>query len=409
MKTATPAKIQSGFIICLSGLILFAHSCISTFDPDYKGGEGDLLVVDGSLIKGIETQIISISRSTTISKPGFQPVEGCFVKIIDDSGNEFVFNEEPRGRYMSHIDDALLNYDTRYKLIFTTPSGETYESDYQKLLETPPVDSIYYIKKNHYIPDSVKHVQGIQFYVDLDAPDAASRYYRWQIKETWEIHATWMISGVYDGMTIRFDPTHPSDSLYYCWDSKTATGIYTYSTNYLSHNVLKEVPLHFKRFNSQDLTIKYCATVSQFALNEDAYRYWHQKEIELTESGQIYTTQPSQYKSNIHNINIPDEKVLGYFWVSSCTKKHLFVQNPFHVKYSGPDVCNSIGSCAEFIDEEFINNLYNLIRLAKDFPEPPVYIYYKLINEFMCAYLTKDECIDCRLMGGTNQKPDFWQ
>ena len=30
---------------------------------------------------------------------------------------------------------------------------------------------------------------GIQFYVDLDAPVDASRYYRWVLEETWENHA----------------------------------------------------------------------------------------------------------------------------------------------------------------------------------------------------------------------------
>jgi hypothetical protein len=409
MKTSTIAKKYSRIITILTCLILFALSCISPFEPDYIGGEPDLLVVDGSIIKGFETQVIKISRSSSISQPKYKPVENCQVKITDDLGNEFVFTEVSQGKYIAHIEDAFLNYDTQYRLVFSTPSGENYESGYQRLLKTASVDSIYCIKEYHYIPDSTKYVEGLRFYVDLDAPDDASRYYRWQIEETWEIHATWMISGVYDGNTIRFDLASTSDSLYYCWDTKTATGIYTYSTNNLSHNILKEVPLHFKRYNSQDLTIKYCATVRQFALNEDAYYYWHQKEIELTESGQIYTTQPSQLKSNIRNINDPGEKVLGFFWVSSCTEKHLFVKNPFLINYSGPKYCNKYGSCTENIDEEFINTLYNIIKYTKNFPEPPVYIYYTTIFGFSCVYLTKDECIDCRLMGGTNHKPDFWE
>lgn len=411
MKTATIAKKQSGFIIGLAGLILFALSCISPFDPDYKGGEHDLLVVDGSLIKGFETQVIKISRSSSISQPEYQPVENCQVKITDDSGNEFVFIEESKGKYIANIEDALLNYDTGYKLVFSTPSGESYESGYQKLLRTAPVDSIYSFKETKYSPDSANYTMGLQFYVDLDAPDDASRYYRWQIEETWEIRAGLKTNGFYDGSTITLDTrSWPSDSLYYCWDTKMATGIYTYSTNYLSHNVLKKVPLHFKPYYSPDLTIKYCATVRQFALNEDAYYYWHQKEIELNGTGQIYTTQPNQVKSNISNINNPEEKVLGFFWASSFTVKRAFKENPFYRIPIGPESCITYGTCTNKSEQELINMLYALIRSIRNFPNPPVYITISinLMNGDLCAYLSNDQCIDCRRIGGINQKPDYW-
>jgi hypothetical protein len=409
IKTGIREKKSNHLIIILTSLVMIVLSCISPFEPNYQG-ENNLLVVDGSLIKGLETQVINISRSASISQTEYRPVENCQVKIMDDSENEFIFTEESKGKYVANIDDALLTYDTRYKLMFSTPAGENYESDYQILLKTAPIDSIYRFKEFHYIADSAKYSRGLQFYVDLNAPDDATAYYRWQIEETSEIRAIYRIYGVYDGQTIKLD-THkwPSDSLYYCWNSEVAKGIYTYSTNNLSHNIVKKIPLHFKPYYSQDLTIKYCATVRQYALNEDAYYYWHQKEIELNESGQIYTTQPSQIKSNISNINDPDEKVLGFFWVSSCTKSHVFEENPFVRNPVGPESCDIYGICTDK-EEELVSLLYNVIKAIKRFPEPPVYITV-LINPYngdMCAYLSNDECIDCRMMGGTNHKPDFW-
>lgn len=390
--------------------MLLAVSCITSFEPDFKG-ETSLLVVDGSLIKGFQTQEIRISRSTSLSERVLPVVENCSVRIIDDSGNEFMFTEESPGKYVANIDDALLNYDTQYKLLITTPSGENYESNYQTLLETAPIDSLYAIKETQYVRDADDYMYGLQFYLDLDAPDDASRYYRWQIVETWEIHAWHKITGVYDGKTIFFTPQNPSDSLYYCWDSETAKGIYTYSTLNLSHNRLSKVPLHFKAYNSPDMTIKYAATVRQYALDEDAWYYWHQKETELKESGQIYTTQPTQLRSNIHNTLNPDETVLGYFWVSSVTEKHLFEQNPFYNNIAiGPSSCTSFGTCAEFIDEELIKTLYHITQFRHDFPLPPVYMYYFLSPTGMnCVYFSNDECIDCRRVGGTTSKPYFWE
>lgn len=411
LKTAIKQSSHSRFTAIIISVILLTISCISPFEPDYKG-ETSLLVVDGSIIKGYKTQEIIISRSSSTLKPVLHPVEDCRVTVRDDEGNEFMFIEESPGKYVAVIDDALLKYNSRYKLFISTPSGEQYESGYQKLLETARVDSVYAVKETHFLPETGKYLAGLQFYVDLDAPDNASRYYRWQILETWEIHATYKISGVFDGSTIFFSPDNPSDSLYYCWDSQTAPGIYTFSTSNLSHNRLRQVPLHFKAHDSPDMTIKYCATVKQFALDEDAYYYWHQKEIELKESGQIYTTQPSQLKSNIYNTANPGEKVLGYFWVSSVTEEHLYEKNPFYNNIAiGPEHCVSFGTCAEFLDEKLINTLYQITRYTKNFPAPPVYMYYYIMpmSGLFCVYFTKDECIDCRLVGGTNHRPDFWE
>jgi hypothetical protein len=317
---------------------------------------------------------------------------------------------------VAHIDDALLSYDTQYKLVFSTPSGENYESGYQRLLKTAPVDKIYCIKEYHYSPEfNQENIEVLQFYVDLDAPGDASKYYKWQIEETWEIHATSKINGYYDGKTIKlFDLDSSSDTLYYCWDTENADGIYTSSTVNLSNNIIKKIPLHYKLSSSKALIFKYCATVKQFALNKDAYDYWHQKEIELNESGQIYTTQPYQAKSNIINTTNSDEKVLGFFWVSSCTLKHLFVENPFG-NTSGPDnQCASITGCTSVMNPDILGYLYSFISYnmsIRKFPQPPPIFFSVEYGPFgsICFNFSRDECLDCRVRGGITQKPDFWE
>jgi hypothetical protein len=415
MNTGLVSKKYYRFKIIIAGLTLFALSCISPFEPDYRG-KANSLVVDGSLIKGYDKQVINISRSSSILLPRyeqatFKPEENCNVKIIDDSGNEFLFTEESQGKYTANIDDALLNYGTKYRLEFTTSSGETYESGYQTLLKTAPVDNIYCIKETHYSPEFDKeNIEVLQFYVDLNAPADASKYYRWQIEETWEIHASYEINGFWDGSNIKlFDSS--SDSLYYCWNTKTMTGVYTASTVGLSQNVIKKIPLHFKESTSKALIFKYCATVKQFALNQDAYDYWHTKEKEITESGDIYTNQPYQVKSNIYNTNNPDENVLGYFWVSSCTLRRLFVEKPFNNSIGSDNQCNRATTCTWIFNEDNLDFLYAFVRTARQFPKPPpVFFYIEIVESVgICFNFSKDECVDCRIRGGTIQRPDFWE
>jgi Domain of unknown function (DUF4249) len=417
MKKNNMKKIRAlksnHLVIFIVSFTLFAMSCISPFEPNYKG-VSNMLVVEGSIIKGIEKQEIKISRASSISDAASIPVINCQVKVVDDSGNEFVFSEVSQGKYVATIDDALLSYNSQYKLLFSTPSGENYESGYQTLLKTAPVDSIYTIDEFHSDPDSGKDIQGLQFYADLNAPDDAPKFYKWQIDETWEVHAGYKICGIYDGKIVSLS-LNSSDSLYYCWATKIADGFYTSSTVDLSQNIIKKIPLHFKSSTSQELVIEYCATVKQFALNKDAYDYWHQKEMELKGTGQLYSTQPNQFKSNISNPGNPEEKVLGFFWASSCSEKHLFLKDPFHkfVQGDGP-ICSTISLSSSIAGKTLENALLNLISRSRNVPKPPLYIY-TICGMNGCYYFVAltNACIDCRLNlingTGTTKRPDFWE
>ena len=417
LKTESVKKKYKHLVIFIVSFTLFALSCISPFEPKTRA-DSNMLVVDGSIIKGFDKQEIKISRASPISDPVSNPVTNCQVKVVDDSGNEFVFSEESQGKYVATIDDGLLNYNNQYKLVFSTPLGENYESDYQRLLKTAQVDSFYCAKELHYSQELKDNgVEGLQFYTDLNAPDDDSKYYKWQINETWELYASNKIFGIYDGKTVKLN-NWPEDSLYYCYKNRNVIGFYTSSTVNLSHNIIKKIPLIFKLSESPNLATKYCATLRQFALNKEAYEYWHQKEIELTESGQIYTKQPFQNKSNITNINDPGKKVLGFFWASSCSEKHLFLRDPFGKAdkiqaEKNYGVCKSLVLFTDLYGKENIERqLLALILRTRNVPAPPLYIFYGCTSSTCYYYFSlTNDCVDCRLMyrNSTNKKPDFWR
>ncbi len=405
MEIIAAIKYKYRVIIAIMSLILLISDCISSYELDIEGRSG-LLVVDGSIIKGREKQIIVISKTAPISSPEFRPVENCDVKVMDSYGNEFAFDEESPGRYAANIDDAMLSYNNQYKLVFTTPSGDSYESDYQQLLEAYPVDSVYGITEYKYSPKTEEEsVKGIQFYVDLDAPQGASRYYRWVLEETWENYIEDEIWGVYDGQTIkRF---YPGDSLQYCWKTKDVTGLYSASTVNLSANRIKKIPLHFLESTSEKLACKYCVTVKQYALNADAHDYWYEKERELKESGNIYSIQPSQPKSNVHNINNPDELVMGFFWAASYTIKRVYIKSPKPSPMKSD--CSIVATYCESEDfDQIVNLLYTTLDNFSDLlTEPPLYITVQNRNQYQIHL--KPACIDCRIRGGDAKKPDFWE
>lgn len=400
------ATYRRSLIMAIISTTLLCTHCIVPYEPDIHGRNG-LLVVDGSLIKGLETQVITISRTSVISKPEFMPVQNCHVKIMDNNGTEFEFQESSPGKYVANIDDAVLNYDMQYKLIFSTSSGDNYESDYQVLLQTCPVDSAYALVENHYstVTES-ETLSGYQFYIDLNAPQDASRYYRWVLEETWTRILDNEIWGLYDGVSFKkFDRR---DSLQQCWVTEDVKGLYAASTVALSTNQMKKVPLHFVEKDSPKMNNKYCATIRQYALNPDAYEYWYEKEKELNESGNIYSIQPSQPKSNVHNLNNPGEMVMGFFWAASSSVKRVFV-DPHNLRSGEAMACRYIGVYCESQDyNDIVAALYPAFTaFAEELPEPPIYIAVEKSVSY--HIVITPPCADCRVLGGDAHKPDFWK
>jgi hypothetical protein len=275
----------------LVSISLTFNLCIDPFEPDINE-EKNLITIDGCLIKGQEKQTITITSSSSLMEAEFIPVENCIVKIIDGSGNEFMFYEESAGIYIAEIDDKYLQYNRNFQLVFSTPEGNTYESAHETLLESAPVDSFYYVKENQYSSSSEELEERVQFYVDLKAPEEGSRYYRWELVETFEYHSPYLIFGYYDGQN-RYYYKIPSDSLHTCYTSQKVSGLYSSNTVNLIKNEKKKIPLNYVNRSSIRLSVKYSLLIRQYALNEGAYDYWHLTKVEMQESGGLYTTQPA--------------------------------------------------------------------------------------------------------------------
>jgi hypothetical protein len=375
------------FVILLTVSYLFFAGCKEPFQPEINE-QVNAIAVDGSLIKGREKQVVTITRSAPLNNIAYLPVKDCRVKITDELNDEFPFTEESDGMYTAVIDDNMLVNDRKYKLVFVTPNGNTYESAYETIIETAPVDSVYPVLETAYNSSSQKDEDVIQFYLDLKAPETGSRYYRWELTETYEIHSFYRIDAIYDGFNVIITP-NLRDSVYYCWITSGIDELYSSNTVNLIINEKKKIPLNRNLANSRKMSVRYSLLIEQYALNEKAYDYWHQKKIELQESGGLYTAQPGQSKSNIENINDDTEKVLGYFWVSSLSEKRIFYEEQLF--YRRP-----YGYCER--DTFVIDTTY-----LGPFP-----VYITGDSMLGPLYTANRECFDCTLIGGTLEKPAFW-
>lgn len=413
-------RFCSGFLILIViSVIMIITQCVDEYHPDIDTKD-NLLVVNGSILQGDEEQIIVVSRSTSVSNPAFRPVEGCNVSVTDDRNNIFRFEEQSPGRYTAQIDSAYLSIGTKFKLTVETRDNQVYESGFEEMYDSPPIDSLYFVQETNDVDQQYMNEAGVRLNLDVYAKEDYIGYYRWKIHETWESRSSnakieKMLVGVMDTFitTYRFDSIvyeyvrdkaipipefyyfEKPDTFHICYLEDEVDDFYFSSTSDIITNSRKRVPLHFIPRGTK-LSFRYSCLVSQYSLSEQAYTYWQTKVTEIKESGGLYNTQPSQNLSNMKNINNDQETVIGYFWVSAMKQKRVFFEGP----YNGNAGCFSERFHIEDFYEQDPNGAFGEFR--------------RIDSTYFPVYITNDNtsqpgCFDCRFSGGTLARPDFWR
>jgi len=202
--------------------------------------------------------------------------------------------------------------------------------------------------------------------------------------------------GVANGL-IYFRDT--SNQIYNCWFINRSTDILIGSSVALTQDVVNEFPVITIPQNSKKIGVRYSILVKQYALTQEAYQYWQILKKNTEQLGSIFDVQPAQLTGNIHNLNIPDEPVVGFVSASTVEQKRLFIRNR--------DLTNW--------PSLVLTGFCDIVELPVD---PPNYLIYNYTDpDYVPWYftgmgyilvVTKRPCVDCREQGGTNAKPAFW-
>lgn len=376
-------------LILLLALAVLA-SCIKPYDPMIESSVSTVYVVSGTVTDHEGWQEISVSLSSPIDQPAYIPVSGCRVDILDDAGNTFPAEESEDGYYRAWIDQQYLNPGTAYQVKVQAPDGTLLESSFDTMMACPPLDSIYYIIEDKPTYDPAVYDRGMQFYVDIDARGYQSQYFQWEVEETWEYHSPHLLENYYDGQMNTVFP--PDSTLYACWEYYRVPEVFNVSTEGLTGNAYYRLPLHFVDGSTDRLSVLYSMLVKQYALSEGAYYYWEQLRVNSTREGSLYEKQPFSVRGNIRDVNDPSQEVLGYFYAGAEVERRYFYQDVQEVPLDFIDVCQ----------DDPLGRMGWKEYSPKDYP---VY-YYR--NQYHAIRVLSSECVDCRLRGGTLEKPDFW-
>ncbi len=394
MRPSFPAA-RWALLWCLA--LLLTASCTDPYLPDAISAPPSYLVVDGFLnSQGVST--IRLSRSYAIAARTAPPAETRATAYLEEeSGPRFVLAETAtKGTYTSAA--LVLNPARRYRLHLTTQAGKEYASDYVAVKTTPPIDNVAWRTDN----------TSLGIYVNTHDAANASRYYRWDFEETWEIVPVYKPSVEYVNNDMR-DIVVPYPTL--CWGNAPSTAVRIAKTTALSQDVVSDFQLRSFPRTSELLYSKYSMLVRQYALTKEEYGYWELLRKNTESIGTLFDPQPAQLTGNVRCLSNPDDVALGYVGAHSVTEKRIFIS-----RLQLPPTWNPLTGYESCLppDTIFINRPQpppipaQVLAAAFNpatgvLPIDPVYDSFGLIG-----YTAKvRDCIDCRTRG-TSVKPSFW-
>jgi hypothetical protein len=376
------------FIVLLGAV----NSCIDRFYVEDYSDDPPKIVINGSIIQNSSEQVISISYTSSTEYPFFYGISNCSVEVVDSNYNSFRFYEDPLnpGQYKAIISQENLGIGNSFQLIVETPAGNLYKSSFETLMPSPPVDSIYYLLEHHETSTAGEYIDGLQFYIDFEAPDNYGNYYHWIVEETYEYHSTWNIGRYYDPYR-EITQSWADIPRFVCYRTYDLSNILLLSTEGLVENKYKKAKLQFVDDHSQRLLHNYSILIKQRSIGKEEYVYWSTIKKNNQETDGLYTKQPAMPKGNIYNENDPKELVLGYFSACSETYKRIVIERPPELKFKDVGLCDA---------QPLGGPLPKMLIFFVDGIGPD--------GKIVEGYTTR-ECVDCTVHGGVLEKPPFFK
>lgn len=382
-------------------------TCIDPYNPQIDNYQ-NLLVVDALITDENASCFVRLSRTTETPRESPKAVTGALVSVTDNLGNTGDFTEILAGVYKSDSTEFTGSPGRTYTLRIRTADGKDYESDPAIINAGRDIDTVTYASDRE-TRDNGEVVGGLRIYVDSKGP-TESKYFRWQYEEWWKFSIPYPQRYVYITQNNIYEIPVANVT---CWKNNKSDEIIIQSreTGTDGDFIMKPV-LFIPSEGSNRLLIQYCIEVSQFSMSENEYEYWDQMQQINETGGDIFDKQPFPLISNMHCVTDPKEKVLGYFEVSSVSRKRIYITR------------NDVRK----LDIKLYRYPCEMIFVSPaDFPNaiPPmtfnsVYSYYTSLNltfiapqldemsHALKALIFADRyCTDCTMTGKLS-KPDFW-
>ena len=370
-------------LFCALAICAFSQ-CIYDYTPQdasLQGLDEPLLVVDGDILVGDFTKV-KLSYTESILEDVEEMPLGCTVMVEAESGETvgaFAVEDEP-GVYLA--DTRELDLDGKYRLCISVPERGEYVSEFKPVMVSPQIDDITWSISRDGTYANIE--------VTTHNTEKEKLYCKWSYIENWESPAVIEPSAEYipyrGNNGLRYLTPDEILERSQCWSEAISTDVCIANTEKLSENLISESVI--RRITNTDTRAiaLYAITVTQKALDQQAYRYWDVLKRNTGSVGGIFSEQPTELKGNIVSATNPKEVVVGYISVTTITQMRKFIDWDL-LDFYKPG-CRSVQF--EGMWNEKYQEGYRVYAIDEGVP-----------------WWSYHRCVDCRVYSNST-KPDFW-
>jgi len=392
-------QVRPYLISAIIGSFLFA--CVEEIDITEQLTFEDAIVVEATITNELKVQRIFISRTYKFEDEGPTAESGALVSISMNDNTIINFYEETPGNYLS-TEAFKAEPENEYQLRIQANNGMAYISRKVLLSKAIEIDKLYATREFNSIGTEILSIN-----VDSYDPDRESNYYRYEYEETYEIVAPKWVNKDFillPGPQPGFGPRPIEEKV--CYNGNLSNTIIQTSTTNFSEDRVSKYPVRTIASNDPIIGHTYSILVKQYIQSLEAYTYFNVLD-QLSGSGNLFSQiQPGYFNSNIVSTEDKNEKVLGFFEVTSVSEKRIFVN--YEDLFPGEEKPPYYNECDIYAPS--IGAL--LATPLRDAIENGQVKYYRFNGdqlEFEGPYDVVDRpCGDCTVYG-TSEKPDFWE
>lgn len=377
--------------------LVAAASCIDPYIPDLKD-YNSLMVVEGLLTNENISHKIKLSRTTGEESSVPEKVTDADVYITDGFGLRTILENCGDGFYKTDSTSFTAAIGQNYTLHILTREGKEYKSEECSMIPVSVIDRVYYEKGEEISGPQGESFTGLKILLSSTGATGRNQYFRWTYEETWKTVLPFIQQYTYAWLgdtTFVFKPLPVVENV--CWKRSLSTEIRTGSLDSKGSDYPYNQEIQFiAPVKTDRLTKQYSILVKQYSVSKEEYEFWNNLKKVGETGGDIFAAQPYTVVSNIHNVDNPNEMVLGYFEVSAVSQKRIFITANDLVPLTLP---------------EYKTGCYQFAKSPDDWPPPKnpwsgpfqptfagIYLMYTANDEF--AWL-RPEVADGTVIAGT--------
>ena len=389
---------KSGVLILT---ILVGQSCIEEFDASFDDFES-AIVIEATVTDINEIQQVRLTRTYEFEADGPSAETNANVSV-NGGGVVYEFEEVSPGIYNSVLEFAAQS-GVAYQLQITTQDGRSYSSSEENLPAAIGLDRVY---ADRITTDLGQ--EGVAIFVDSSDESENTRNFRYEYEETYKIIAPdWNNFELKStGIECGVDVIPKTEQNQVCFATGISNDLILASTANLDENRVERFMVRFMDRNNYIISHRYSIKVRQYTQSNASAAFYNALDQFSSSESLFSESQPGFLAGNVTSDLNQNEKVLGYFDVSSVSEERIFFN--YDDLFPGEALPDYVNPCMEIAPMLISQGGARCVLSAMVDANQ---VSYLDLNEDPPAeqgpYLVVPrECGDCTVLGA-NVTPEFW-